>query len=338
MDIDPIAGPPANLPPETIAPVERPWWAVSNVANKVWIGMVAVSAATLTAAAIVAISNPAGASVVATVAGVSLAILLGIGLFELARRSDILPKPLQYMADLIHAFAVETLSFVGASLLYFTPLFSTNNPPPPLPGQRPILFVHGYLHNSSGGDYIKARFKHANMGPVYTINLGNPITFKSIEEYSRMVQAKVDEIVKETGCTKVVVIGHSMGGIAGAEAATKLDEEHHIDQLITLGSPLHGTRLAYLGLGECAKEMRYSSDNPFIENLVERIDQYVGQSKGKVHCFSSQADGIVQPVSSAYVKGAENTVFSDHGHLSFLFSDRAIDGMISIIRQGEGQV
>lgn len=193
--------------------VERPWWALANLVEKIWLSAAVAAAAVLLGAAISAVFIPAMAlGLPSLVAAVSLLILLGAGVFEKMRQSNALPASMQGAANKAHALVFEFFSVAACAFLYPAALFSSD-PKPPFPkGQRPVLFVHGYLHNASAWLYVKARFKHAHIGPLYTINLGNPLTFKSIEEYADMVRQKVAAIVKETGCDQVALVGHSMGG------------------------------------------------------------------------------------------------------------------------------
>lgn len=85
------------------------------------------------------------------------------------------------------------------------------------------------------------------MGPIYTIDLGSP--FLSIEEYAEKVKEKAKQIAHETGHTKLALIGHSMGGLVSAYYAIHLAPEGSIRSVITLGSPMQGTKVAFFGVG-----------------------------------------------------------------------------------------
>lgn len=309
--------------------VIRPWWAFSNLVNKAWWIAAALLGVIFASASLYAIFIPSTViGLTSVMSALSLTILLGLGFFEKVRQSGTLSKGIQLTANAIRSYVIEVLCLVVMAMLYPTAIFHKDPKKSLQLGQRPILLVHGYFHNSSAWQYVKWRLQHANLGPIYTINLGNPLTLKSIAEYASLVQNKVDFIVKETGCDKVVLAGHSMGGIICAEAATHLDKDHHIDLVITLAAPLRGTRIAYLGIGKCAREMVYSKTNDFLNDLISRIKKYAGN----FHCFGSMVDLIVIPNTSAFVEGTDKSLFQDHGHLSYLGSDAVIDRMITIIR------
>lgn len=49
---------------------------------------------------------------------------------------------------------------------------------------------------------------------------------------------------KETGAEKVILIGYSMGGLTGRHYLTKHLLDHHVQRLITIGSPHQGSAFA----------------------------------------------------------------------------------------------
>ena len=75
----------------------------------------------------------------------------------------------------------------------------------------PILLIHGYLNSNLVWLYFGKQLKNRGFGPIYTINLGWP--FGSIENYAQKVALKVEKIKEETGKAKVILVGHSMGGL-----------------------------------------------------------------------------------------------------------------------------
>ena len=136
----------------------------------------------------------------------------------------------------------------------------------------------------------------------------------------------METIKRKTGRDRVILIGHSMGGLICANYAAQHPRDD-IELLITLGSPLKGTKTAFLGFGKCAKEMRYSKKNGLLSHLAERVRQY-GE---RIYTFCSQTDVIIIPNSSASLEGVAKVTFADHGHLYYVWSDVVIDKMISLI-------
>lgn len=183
----------------------------------------------------------------------------------------------------------------------------------------PILLVHGYLHNSSAWAYFRYRLKSAGYKNIFTINLGNP--FLSIEEYAEKVDEKVKQIQEITGRNDIQFIGHSMGGVVTSYYATHLAEDVAIKSIITLGSPLNGTRLR--GIGPGAKQMRYQS------RFITALRKQILASDIPFYHLGSETDLIIRPTSSTVIEKHEFTMFRNLGHASYLFSDRVIRNCLS---------
>lgn len=183
---------------------------------------------------------------------------------------------------------------------------------------RPILLVHGYLHNCTAWVYHRPALVKRGLGPIYSINLKN--LFFPLSDYVEQLRSKIEEIQKETGQKEITLIGHSMGGLISAAYATR-EGVDHVPQVITIGSPLKGTRLAPLGIGANAKEMRCGS--PFLMELQQKM---ASCSSSKFYHIATETDQIVLPFSSAlFGRNGENQfTFADLGHLSLLFSPRVV--------------
>ena len=83
--------------------------------------------------------------------------------------------------------------------------------------------------------------------------------FASIDALAAQLDREIEDFL-QAGATsgKLVLVTHSMGGLA-ARAYLKRHGAARVAKLITLACPHHGTRLAYLGLGHNAREMRPGS-------------------------------------------------------------------------------
>jgi len=219
------------------------------------------------------------------------------------------------LVKLIQCAITELFSLILASALYPTALFRENTIINSDPPNQPILLVHGYLHNKSAWIYLKTRLEKAGYAPIYTINMFPP--YKSIENFAEQVKEKAKKIEKETGGKNLILIGHSMGGVVSSYYAEYLATKDGVTQVITLGSPLHGTLSAYFGLGTCAKQMRLNSS--FVKELAERI---LKNTKVEYCHIASETDNFMYPkVSPLMGKNATKEVMlQGYGHTSLLYS------------------
>lgn len=200
--------------------------------------------------------------------------------------------------------------------------------------QPPILLIHGYLHNSSCWLFHRRGLRKANYLNVFTVDLG-AMPNKSIKEYAEVLRQRVQEIQKITKRDDIKFIGHSMGGVVCSYYATNMAEKDRIrvTDVITLSSPLRGTKMHFIGIGQCARELEYES--PFIKDLSERIKS---ATKSRFFHIASGADFLIKPYYSALNLNHEPTnngkkgyVAPYMGHTTPLFSKEIIAKEIEIL-------
>ncbi|MFT4551404.1 MAG: triacylglycerol lipase [Chlamydiales bacterium] len=209
----------------------------------------------------------------------------------------------------------EVYSLSLLSIRYPRALFNSG---PALPmgenkRKQAILLVHGYLHNKSGWSFIKSELQKSGFGPIYTINL-TPL-HGSIENFSEQLAEKVLSIQEEIENKSLVLIGHSMGGLVCAYYAENIAREKQVSHIITIGSPLRGTKLAALGIGHCTKQMRYGSK--FTQKLNRQI---INNESIKYFHIASKTDKIIYPYLSSLTNRHldRQLLLNGHGHTSLI--------------------
>jgi len=196
---------------------------------------------------------------------------------------------------------------------------------------KPILLVHGYLHNASGWYSLIDRLKAENLGPVYSIDLGDGTLdgkFWSINKYANQVLRKTEEIAAETGRNDLTVIGHSMGGLVAATYA-KLAPPNTVTDVYTIGTPLYGSPLApVLGNGPNAREMVPGS------KFLEEVRQGINETADRIHYrhIGSRADQLIPAHDDLDV------VFDDEGHASLLNSELVADKLCEWLKSSTDPV
>ncbi len=215
----------------------------------------------------------------------------------------------------LFATVLEIVAWLGVIVLYFgsrfIPLKITSFK------RTPILLIHGYLNEHCVWAYHARKLIGAKMGPIYMIDLKEP--FRSIHDHVDVVARKVDEIKKETGCQKVILIGHSMGGIISALYALQVAPPGTVTEVITIASPLKGTYMANLGIGKCAYDMHIHS--PLVDELAALMDT---NHLIRFYHLATLNDLLVIPASSAWINGPlhQTYILSGIGHVGMLFSPR----------------
>ena len=238
------------------------------------------------------------------------------------------PSFLSRVIHWVHAMIFEGFAIVAALFLHPVAYFSRGKSMEGSRAGRPILLVHGYLHDSSAWVYHKMRLQNAGFGPVYTLNLGHP--FRSIRRYAEKISALADQIEKETKRKDLTLIGHSMGGLVSCLYATEIASSGKVKEVITLGSPLGGTIMAQIGIGPNAREMERNSE------LAKNLGPAILKSKQtRYYQIATKTDQLVIPHASALFGSFPDRqlLMNDIGHVALLFSPRVADQIQSWLKR-----
>lgn len=248
----------------------------------------------------------------------------------LNRKKDFFYPSLKGLISWLHAMTFETFIFFGCVVLRPLGYLRNQNRFIGKPQGRPVLLVHGYLHDSSAWIYMKKKLKSEEIGPIYTLNLLHP--FRSIVNYSEIVAKKAEKIALDTGRKDLILIGHSMGGLVCSWYATKIAPPSTVTDVITIGSPLKGTYAAYLALGSNGSEMKPKSS--FLRELQQEIEQ---NQNIRFYHIGTKTDQLVIPSSSSWIGDdlERQFVVDDIGHVSLLFSKRVLKKVCTWIKNSD---
>lgn len=186
---------------------------------------------------------------------------------------------------------------------------------PPHPEGLPVLLVHGYGCNSGywhsmSKALMKARITH------HAVDL-EPV-IGGIDEYVPMIHRAVESLCTETGCDRVVIVAHSMGGLA-SRAYLRDYGTRRVAKLITLGTPHHGTGLAHFGVGLNTHQMRWTATEQ--EGLASDWLRALKASENDavyrlIVSIYSHHDNIISPQTSSHLPGAKNIELNAIGHVA----------------------
>lgn len=181
----------------------------------------------------------------------------------------------------------------------------------------PILLLHGYMMRGWVLLYIKKRLQKDGWDQVYTWNYMPP--FKNIPYYAEQLRDKVDDILKNTTHTKVILIGHSMGGLLARYYINFFQGINYVEKLITLGTPHKGTQLWSFSYSPCGIDMRPGSN--FLKSLKEVPNNI------QILSIYSSFDEIVIPYQNSILnwENVKNKEFDDLGHMRLVFSPKVYE-------------
>ena len=200
------------------------------------------------------------------------------------------------------------------------------------PGDKPdILCVHGYFHNDSPWAFFRRYLKSRGAGHVNTAYYH--YLRKDIPENSLVIKERIDHIKKETGRDVNVLIGHSLGGLICLEYALTYAPKDRLTYVITMGSPIHGTKIKRLGFGPCMSQLGMNS--PYVQDLLARLKE---AKHIRILTIASKTDPLIYPKSSALlpeIPYAQCEELDALGHLAFLFSKRTLRIIVEYLKKNK---
>lgn len=182
----------------------------------------------------------------------------------------------------------------------------------------PVLLIHGYICNSG---YWHPCSKVLKRAKVRHFALDLEPVFGSIEAYVPLVRRAVEAICAQTGSEKLIIVGHSMGGLV-ARAYLREHGSAGIAQVITLGTPHNGTNLAKRGPGVNARQMEWTpkAGGKMSAWLSELNASENAAAKALITSIFSYHDNIVSPQLSSQVAGGRNIPLAGIGHVELAFN------------------
>jgi triacylglycerol esterase/lipase EstA (alpha/beta hydrolase family) len=177
----------------------------------------------------------------------------------------------------------------------------------------PVILVHG-LNCNGGYWWPMYRFlQKQGITQLFTLNM-EPI-FDDIEHFAQQLARRVEEVCAISQTDQVILVGHSMGGLVSRVYYHRYGGKKRIAKIITLGSPHHGSILAWLLWGRNLQQMR--PNDPWL-NELNQLEQQVGALP--LTSIYSYHDNLVAPQESSVLPSAKNIPTSGIGHLSMTFS------------------
>ena len=186
----------------------------------------------------------------------------------------------------------------------------------------PVILLHGLFQNRSCLLWLQHRLKAAGYQQVISINTP---PWRDIEALSEQLAKKVDELRIHLKVEKVILIGHSMGGLIARNYVQSRGGSAHVQAMVTLGSPHHGSKLAPFALSTMGKSLL-----PGCEFLT-RFNSVPWPEATPATSIFTRYDNIVLPVESAKMEGARHFELDGMGHTALLFHPRALQTVIEAL-------
>jgi triacylglycerol esterase/lipase EstA (alpha/beta hydrolase family) len=141
--------------------------------------------------------------------------------------------------------------------------------------ERPVLLIYGFAQTRRVLNVLENRLRRDGYC-VWSINQGGLFdTFNTggIEDLAALVGEKIARLVKRHDLPKIDIVAHSMGGLVARYYVKRLGGDRYVRNLVTMGTPHHGTPIAFPGivaLGAFSRAIwQLAPMSPFIRRLKQ---------------------------------------------------------------------
>jgi triacylglycerol esterase/lipase EstA (alpha/beta hydrolase family) len=205
------------------------------------------------------------------------------------------------------------------------PKFATN--------QRPLLLVHGVIHNHSAFIHMKRGLQTAGFKNVFTVNYTTRHGYfpKMVHQLSQ----RVNEVMEITRSDRIDIVAHSLGGLVARSYMVNGEGRGKIASLVTLGTPHRGTKLSpllktFLG-GPLFRDLRVGS------KLIEQLNSHSLPRDSKIVSIYSKNDWTIWPQTNCQVDGFPSEAFQSYevnsvGHMGLLYSSKVLNLVVENLR------
>ncbi len=185
-------------------------------------------------------------------------------------------------------------------------------------GKNPIILIPG---NSNKWGFLKKLADSISC-------LGHPVYIPDklgLNLFDIPISAKiVREIIDENKLEKVILIGHSKGGIVGKYILMHENKDDRVNRLIAIAAPFSGTNIVNNLPYTSFKELSPKS------KIIKELDSNE-KVNSKITSIMPEFDNHVWHEKGSFLSGAINIKVKTKGHHKIIFDKNVINKIIELI-------
>ncbi|SOB58375.1 PGAP1 family protein [Pseudodesulfovibrio profundus] len=195
----------------------------------------------------------------------------------------------------------------------------------PMGSGTPILLVHGLFHNSSAWLVMKQRLRKAGYENLHTYQY-NSFTGEFPQAVDGL-QRKLDSLLQQSPSRKVILVGHSLGGLVIRAAVGNPRFWGKIAGMVALGTPHGGSDLARFGGNRMARGLIPGRE------IMTMADGAPQPDCPKLAIFNPVDDFVFPLHTLLPPEGWSKKVCSPMGHVWMLYSKEIADMLIDFLSE-----
>jgi triacylglycerol lipase len=194
----------------------------------------------------------------------------------------------------------------------------------------PILLVHGFIDNHAIFTVMERALRRRGFQTLSAYDYG--LFTHHIPRAAVRLGETIEKLATKSGYERIHVIGHSLGGLMARYYVQRLGGDRYVRTLVTLGTPHHGTQLAWAApLLPLVRQLTPRS--PVIQELAEPAPG----CRTRFIAFHSDIDPVIVPSSHARLEhpdlNVRNIAVRGVGHLSMPHNGRIAFTIAEALRQ-----
>ena len=198
--------------------------------------------------------------------------------------------------------------------------------------ETPILLVHGIVDNHAIFTVMEYALRRRGFQTLSTYDYG--LLTQNIPRAATRLGEAVQDLTAATGCERVHIIGHSLGGLIARYYVQRLAGDQHVHTLVTLGTPHQGTQLAWAApLLPLVRQLTPNSA------VIQELAHPAPGCRTRFIAFYSDIDHLVVPSSNARLDHpdlkVQNIAVRGVGHLSMPNNGRIAHTIVQALRELE---
>ncbi len=138
----------------------------------------------------------------------------------------------------------------------------------------PVILVHGVFFRDHPARCYWGRIPKTLQKNGATIYFGEQQSATSVEESGRELADRIRQVMEETGCDKVNLIGHSKGGLDSRYAISCLGMAPYVASLTTVNTPHRGCRYVTHLLDTASDGFRQGVEKAYNRAFRQLGDEY----------------------------------------------------------------
>ncbi len=164
---------------------------------------------------------------------------------------------------------------------------------------NPVLLIHGIDDQRSKMAGLK-RYLEARGFECDSFDMVPSDGSVGLEELAKQVAVRVASLEKNN--RKVDLVGFSLGGMVARYYLLKAGGAEHVERLVTISSPHHGTYTAFLRQNALSKELRPGSP------ILEELNKMPFPPGCRLSSIWTPLDLMIFPAWSSRLSGAKEKV------------------------------